>query len=83
MVAFASGGIPEVVANGETGVLIENLTPEALAEGIGRLISLPACELRRISANAREEWRRKYTLERYQSQMLGIIARAADGKAAR
>ncbi len=67
VVAFPSGGIPEVVEHGRTGMLagsvagmarcaIELLGDRARAEAISRA--------------ARESWQRRFTLERYRRQML-------------
>ena len=39
IVAFAKGGIPEIV--GDAGILVEEITPEALAEGINQVLSDP------------------------------------------
>jgi glycosyltransferase involved in cell wall biosynthesis len=39
VVATAAGGVPGIVKDGETGVLVEPEDPEALAEGMSRLLS--------------------------------------------
>jgi len=54
VVAFPVGGIPEVVADGETGFLVSGATPQALAARIRELLSGDAETLRRVSRNARQ-----------------------------
>jgi len=39
VVAFAEGGIPEVISNGETGLLVETGNVKALSESIGSLVA--------------------------------------------
>lgn len=63
-VATAVGGVPDVVADGETGLLVRREDEKALAEAIGRLARDP--ELRaRLGANARQ-----HVLERFSSERL-------------
>jgi glycosyltransferase involved in cell wall biosynthesis len=73
VVATASGGIPEVLDNGETGLLVERFTPYALANRIHALMSTPPARLREFSENARAAWRERYSLERYRQRMVEII----------
>ncbi len=40
VVAFGRGGARETVVDGETGVLVEEATPEAFADGLSRMQSL-------------------------------------------
>jgi glycosyltransferase involved in cell wall biosynthesis len=53
IVGFARGGVPEVVEDGENGVLVKDLGAGALAGAITRLLSNPA-EVRRLGEAARE-----------------------------
>jgi glycosyltransferase involved in cell wall biosynthesis len=81
VIAFASGGIPEVIADGCTGFLVRTRTPEALAQRIRELLEEPY-QLRRCAAAGRDYWRAHFTLERYRRQVLEQIEAAASGKAA-
>jgi len=38
VVAGRSGGIPDIVADGETGLLVDTDQPEAVAEAVGRVL---------------------------------------------
>ena len=72
VVAFASGGIPEIVTNNKTGFLVEPPTAEALAARLATLLHAPE-ELRTAAARAYETWKEKFTLERYQREVLAVI----------
>jgi glycosyltransferase involved in cell wall biosynthesis len=73
VVAFASGGIPEVVRDGETGVLVEPFTAEALAEAMLKLIR-GADRRKALGCNGRAEWQRRFTLDRYQQDIVSLMA---------
>ena len=61
VVATRVGGIPEVVADGETGLLVPPNDPVALAEAMGRLAADPALRARLGAAGrARAEERFSY-----------------------
>ncbi len=59
IVATSVGGVPEVLNNGERGLLVEPESPEALAEGICKLLednSLRAKLAHQVSDKVREEY---------------------------
>ncbi len=72
VVAFASGGIPEIVINQKTGFLVEPPTAEALAAKLEALLQAPG-ELRNVADRAYETWKEKFTLERYRREVLAVI----------
>jgi len=80
VIAFRSGGIPELTSD----------MPGALADSVEQMAAL-AIELltdtverrARMSEAAREQWRRRFTLERYRQDVLATIECAARGSAAR
>lgn len=75
IVAFPSGGIPEFIQNGKTGILTASGTPEALAVAIRSLASDP--ELRaELSQNARRDWEQRFQLARYQREILDFLQEA-------
>ncbi len=51
IVATAVNGLPEIVLDGETGLLVEQKNPEALAEAVKRFVADPDAA-RRMGANA-------------------------------
>ena len=70
VVAFPSGGIPELVEHGRTGRLATPPTPETLATSLLETLDGDATPL---SANARAEWRRRFTVERYRAEVCAAI----------
>jgi glycosyltransferase involved in cell wall biosynthesis len=77
VVATASGGIPEVLADGQTGALAPRFTPYSLANRIHALMTSPLEHLRELSANARTAWRERFSLDLYQSRIAGIVEELA------
>jgi glycosyltransferase involved in cell wall biosynthesis len=76
VVATATGGIPEVVVDGETGILVPPRDPAAMADAIVRL--LEDDDLRQRMGNAGlARARRKFSAERMVQQTLRAYQRAA------
>ncbi len=74
VVAFATGGIPEIVDDGVTGLLAASASPEALASRIAEL--LDSSELRaRLAVNARREYERRFTLSRWRGDIVVLLER--------
>jgi len=73
VVAFSVGGIPEMIRNGETGILVTPYDPEELAAGICKLLvqgkgMREACSACALEAYAPETVARRH-LELYHSMM--------------
>ena len=62
IVATRVGGIPEVLNNGEGGILCPPGSPEQLAEAIASIVKQPGLKSR-ITANARETVQTRYSIE--------------------
>ena len=73
IVATRVGGNPEVVIDGETGVLVEARQPIALAAAIGALLADPAARTR-MGRHAREVAMRKFDIERLIDEYQAIYA---------
>lgn len=71
VIAFASGGIPEVVVDGVTGLLAN--TSEEMAQSAVELLTGDTRRLISIAQAARESWAHRFTLERYHQQILSAI----------
>jgi len=72
VVAYAIGGIPEIVKDGENGFLVPQCNPQALAQ---RICKIFASDLQAIVQRARQDFCERFTLDRYQREMTGIMAR--------
>ncbi|HUK19719.1 MAG TPA: glycosyltransferase family 4 protein [Bryobacteraceae bacterium] len=74
VVAFASGGIPEVIEDGVTGYLATSVGE--MARRAIEILGNPA-QRANIARRARDCWRERFTLERYRSEMLAFLEQAA------
>jgi glycosyltransferase involved in cell wall biosynthesis len=75
VIAFRSGGIPEVVQDGRTGFLVDST--EAMARLAIELLSGDRERLASIAEAARQSWMLRYTLDRYHQELLGAVERLA------
>jgi len=73
VIAFASGGIPEVVEDGRTGFLVRS--PDEMARAAIVLLRDPG-RREEMSQAARECWRRRFTLDRYQAEVAAVLETA-------
>jgi glycosyltransferase involved in cell wall biosynthesis len=71
IVATRIGGIPEIVRDGETGVLVPPKDPGALAKGIAQVLDDPVGAARRVQA-ATDLVRTHYTCEVMLDKMEGV-----------
>jgi glycosyltransferase involved in cell wall biosynthesis len=76
VVAFPSGGIPEIVDDGNTGFLVSPATPSALAARILDLVRQPHL-LDSAARAARATWSERFNLRLYREQIAAIMAEAA------
>jgi glycosyltransferase involved in cell wall biosynthesis len=76
------GGVPEVVVDGETGVLVESENPGALADGILGLLGDPA-RAQRMGEAARVHVRRRYGMGQMVKAVEAVYASVIEGSPAR
>lgn len=74
IVAYAVGGIPELLNDMETGILVEERTPEALAQGIAHALRMGPEKMRKLVQNGRRVWQEKYSPETYGNRICQVIA---------
>jgi glycosyltransferase involved in cell wall biosynthesis len=75
VVAYPSGGIPELVRHGETGLLTAGRTAESLTAALQTLLN-DAALMQRLSFQGRREWEQRFRLERCQRELGDFIAEA-------
>ncbi|HMJ62997.1 MAG TPA: glycosyltransferase family 4 protein [Bryobacteraceae bacterium] len=73
VVAFAAGGIPEIVEDGVTGFLADPGTPEALAVRIATALTM---DLRPVIDRAYKSWQTNYTLDAYRQRVTDLLCGA-------
>jgi glycosyltransferase involved in cell wall biosynthesis len=79
LVATALGGIPEIVEDGETGLLVPPDDPDALSAALGRLVDDP--ELRRgIGSRAAAVARERFDAEKNAAKLVELILSVAQGR---
>jgi glycosyltransferase involved in cell wall biosynthesis len=79
-VATRVGAVPEILRNGETGLLVKPADPEGLADAMAALLSNPDL-CRAMGKKGREVVTRDFSLERMTADTLGVYQRlVADAK---
>lgn len=82
-VATAVGGIPEIVADGETGLLLEPpATVDALGSALRRLLEDPGLR-RKMGDRGREVFEARFTVDRWIERILPVYEAALDIRAQR
>jgi glycosyltransferase involved in cell wall biosynthesis len=76
VVAYPSGGLPELIDHGETGLLTKTCEPAQLAQAIVLLAQDYALRTR-LTQNARAEFESRFTVARFQREVCDWIADAA------
>lgn len=80
VVAFASGGVVDVVRDGETGLLVQERTPDALGQAIRMLLASPdrgRSLAQRGAEHARETFAPEHAARRYAGIYREAVRRAA------
>ncbi len=76
VVAYPSGGLPELIRNRFSGLLTDGRSPAQLAHAIRSVARNP--EMRsRLAQNARKEWEARFTVERFQREVCDRIESVA------
>ncbi|MEQ8821549.1 MAG: glycosyltransferase family 4 protein [Sumerlaeia bacterium] len=75
VIATHVGALPQMVADGETGLLVPPEDPAALAEAIGRLVC-DAAQRRRLAETARAAVAETYAPERLAREMIAVYEAA-------
>jgi glycosyltransferase involved in cell wall biosynthesis len=75
VVAYRSGGIPELVEDGRTGVLVNWPDRESLARNVLSLMADPA-RMDRFSLAGRSEWDLRFRIRRFQKSVCDFMEEA-------
>jgi len=77
VVATRTGGVPEIVQDGENGLLVEPGNPELLASAICRVLENEQLA-KKLAGNARQRVERLFTLERFAEDYRNLYRRVLD-----
>ena len=80
VVAFPTGGIPEIIVDGETGFLTGDASPEALVETILQ-VTAKRDLLQQVACAARLAYQRCYTVASYQERITGLLENLVSARA--
>lgn len=70
-VASAVGGIPEIIINGENGILIKDMTPGKLQEALSKLTKLKG-ERKKLAKAGRQTVQEKFSLEKMIKETMSV-----------
>ena len=73
VVAFATGGIPELIADGETGFLTAENSSDALAARVCEVMMSSPEDLQRVARNARNAWAQHYAFDAFQRKITALL----------
>jgi glycosyltransferase involved in cell wall biosynthesis len=76
VVAFPSGGIPEIITDGENGFLASTTESQALADRICSIIAMPSSHVSAVVQRAWKRWQQEYTVELYQERVANLLLNA-------
>ncbi len=79
VIATNVGGLPEVVTDGDNGLLIPPKDPEALAEALARLLDAPDFA-KKLGENARRQVREHFSLDRLGREINEIYGELVEKK---
>ena len=74
VLAFRSGGIPEIIDDNRTGFLVNTRSPQDLAARLLQLLGTDRNAMACAAANARRKWEAEFQLETYRARICGIIS---------
>jgi glycosyltransferase involved in cell wall biosynthesis len=77
-VAIAAGGVPEIVDDGKTGLLVKDCDPEAFATALARLLDEPY-EAVRLGEAARAAIRARFSADRMVEETARLYERVVTG----
>jgi glycosyltransferase involved in cell wall biosynthesis len=79
--AYPSGGIPELIHNEETGMLVKPASPDALATVIRNLLENRS-QMQSIALGARRAWEERFRRSRFQEEVCCLVEEAANHRMA-
>lgn len=73
VLATAVGGLPEILSDAVNGFVLEDRAPGTMAATIARIVARPD-QLTTVAERAHQDWRERFTAERFQREVFGVMA---------
>lgn len=77
VLAFADGGVPEMIRHRDDGLLVRDRSVDGLARAILNALRSPE-ELGLMAERARRRWQEAYSVERFQDEISGAVQDAVE-----
>ncbi len=74
VVAYPSGGLPELIKNGANGILTSEPSPQSLARALRSLLA-DREQMVRLGRTARQCYLSRFTVERFRKEVVEVLAR--------
>jgi glycosyltransferase involved in cell wall biosynthesis len=73
VVAYRSGGIPELIEDDSTGFLVQERTPAALAMRIADVLRMSDGAVDQVVARAKKAWNERFHIDRYRESVCEAV----------
>jgi glycosyltransferase involved in cell wall biosynthesis len=73
VVAYRSGGIPELIEDNWTGFLVQERTPAALASRIADVLRMSDSAIDQVVARARKSWNERFHIDHYRRSVCEAV----------
>lgn len=73
VIATAEGGIPDIIADGGNGFLLQNPTAKSISEILLKMASMPRFDLAEMGERNYAVYKERYTFEQYETRLIETL----------